>query len=106
MLEGKTPVAIALFKAFVGAYRSLGAVELRPTKSMIALDAGKKILYLRYVGRDFIDIVFPFDQPYSDNLCFHKIAQVPDTNQFNHHFRMYAVDDLNEELMYFLRKTF
>ena len=44
---------------------------------------------------------FPFKQPYPDNLCFQKIAQVPGeiAHQFNHHFRMLQKEDLNEEVI-------
>jgi hypothetical protein len=48
-------------------------------------------------------VVFPFKQPYEDNLCFQKVGQVPGSNQFNHHFRMFSIDDLNEEVFGFMR---
>jgi len=52
-------------------------------------------------------VVFPFTKPYPDNLCFQKIAQVPgDKKQFNHHFRMYRVEDVNEEVVGFMRLAY
>jgi len=50
--------------------------------------------------------VFPFKQPYEDNLCFQKVAQVPGQQQFNHHYRMLSVDDLNEEVLGFMRLAY
>jgi hypothetical protein len=48
--------------------------------------------------------VFPFEQPYSNNLCFQKIAQVPgDARQFNHHFRMQENEDVNDEVKKFMK---
>jgi hypothetical protein len=49
-------------------------------------------------------VVFAFEQCYSDNLCFQKIAQVPgDAKQFNHHFRMHRKEDVNEEVKRFMK---
>jgi hypothetical protein len=50
--------------------------------------------------------VFPFKQEYHDNLCFKKVGQIPGQNQFNHHFRMLAVEDLNEEVISFMQKAY
>jgi len=32
-----------------------------------------------------------------------KIAQVPGQQQFNHHFRMYAKEDVNDEVKDFMK---
>ncbi len=64
----------------------------------------KRIAYITQLGKNFIHVVFPFKQPYPDNLCFQKIAQVPgDSKQFNHHFRMQFKDDVNKEVMSFMK---
>jgi len=73
---------------------------------MIAFAAKKRIAYITRLGRDFVDITFPFNKAYTDNLCFHKIAQVPGTNQYNHHFRMLHHDDINEEVLDFMRLAY
>jgi len=70
---------------------------------MIAVAAAKRIAWITKLGKNFIDITFPFDEPYNENLCFHKIAQVPGTQQFNHHFRMMQEDDVNDEVKHFMR---
>jgi hypothetical protein len=58
------------------------------------------------LGKDFVDVTFPFKKPYRDNLCFHKIAQVPGQQQFNHHFRMYSKEDVNEEVIGFMKLAY
>src|SRR4051812_33054588 len=102
-LEGKSEHTKALFQHFVETYQGIGKVTIRPTKTMIAIGGGKKAVYITRLGKDFIDVTFPFDQPYNDNLCFTKIAQVPGTNQYNHHLRLMNKSDLNAEVKKFMK---
>lgn len=73
---------------------------------MIAFAAKKRIAYVTRLGKDFADIVFPFQQSYDNNLCFHKIAKVPGQLQFNHHFRMYRPEDVNDDVRYFMQLAY
>ena len=73
---------------------------------MIAFAAKTRIAYITRLGKDFIDITFPFSKPYNDNLCFHKIVQVPGLQQFNHHFKMYRKEDINEEVIGFMKLAY
>ena len=66
----------------------------------------KRIAWVTQSGKNFIHVVFPFRQAYPDNLCFQKIAQVPGQQQFNHHLRMLNKDDLNGEVMRFMKMAF
>jgi hypothetical protein len=69
--------------------------------------ARKRIVYLTHFGKSFLHVVFPFKKPYPDNLCFQKIAQVPDDNfQFNHHFRMIELEDVNDEVRSFMKLAY
>jgi len=103
-LTGKSTHTINLFNHFVAEYEKLGNISLHPAKTMIGVSNGRKrIAWVTQFGKNFIHVVFPFNQPYNDNLCFQKIAQVPDDNkQFNHHLRMYAIEDLNEEVLQYM----
>jgi hypothetical protein len=105
-LNGKTTHTVALFWHFVQQYQGIGQVTIHPTKSMIAVAAKTRIAYITRLGRNFVDITFPFDRAYPDNLCFHKIARVPGTSQFNHHFRMQSEDDINTEVLQFMKLAF
>ncbi|MBS1576994.1 MAG: hypothetical protein JST09_16980 [Bacteroidetes bacterium] len=105
-LNGKTAHTISLFWYFVEAYKKIGKVTIHPTKSMIAFAAKTRIAYVTRLGKDFIDIVFPFQEQHADNLCFHKIAQVPGTRQFNHHFRMQKKEDINEEIISYMKLAY
>jgi len=107
-LSGKSALTQSLFHQLVNEYSKLGAVTLHPAKTMIGIDNGKKrIAWITQLGKNFIHVVFPFKQPYTDNLCFQKIAQVPGaTKQYNHHFRMYSEEDINEEVIGFMKLAF
>jgi len=105
-LKGKSEHTLSLFWHFAECYRQIGNVTIHPTKSMIAFAATTRMAYVIRLGKDFVDIVFPFKKPYNDNLCFHKIAQVPGQQQFNHHFRMCSKEDLNEEVQYYMKMAY
>lgn len=105
-LAGKSEQTVALFDHFVEEFRAVGNVELIPAKTMIGISNGeKRIAWITQLGRNFIHVVFPFREPYADNLCFRKIAQVPGQQQFNHHFRMLHPEDVNDEVRGFMRKA-
>lgn len=105
---GKSENTLELFNYFVSEYSKLGSITLHPAKTMIGIaNADKRIAWITQLGKNFIHIVFPFKKPYPDNLCFQKIAQVPgDAHQFNHHFRMYYKEDVNEEVIKFMKLAY
>jgi hypothetical protein len=104
-LKGKSELTLSLFHYFVEEYQRIGKVSIHPAKSMIGIATPRKrIAYITQLGKNFIHVVFPFEKPYQDNLCFQKIAQVPgDDKQYNHHFRMLSKDDLNKEVISFMK---
>ena len=102
-LRGKSEHTIELFYWFVKEYRTLGEVSIHPTKSMIAIAGKTRMAYIIQLGKNFMDIVFPFKQAYQDNLCFTKIKLVPGSDDYNHHFRMYFKEDINEEVKTYMR---
>jgi len=104
-LKGKSPHTVGLFWHFIREYNKLVPVTIHPTKTMIGIATDKRVAWVTRLGKDFVDIVFPFSEAYQDNLCFHKIAQVPGEKQFNHHFRMMREADLNEEVKGFMNKA-
>jgi hypothetical protein len=108
-LAGKSEHTLLLFHYFVNEFQKLGMeVTLHPTKTMIAIsNAHKRIAWITQLGKNFIHVVFPFKQLYPDNTCFIKMGQVPgDANQFNHHFRMTLMDDLNDEVQYYMQLAY
>jgi len=103
-LRGKSPKTVELFNFFVEQFHAIGEVTFIPAKSMIGVATSRKrIAYVTQLGKNFVHVVFHFDQPYHDNLCFQKIAQVPGEQQFNHHFRMFEKEDVNEEVKRFMK---
>lgn len=107
-LSGKSPHTIELFDHFIAMFNTIGITEVHATKTMIGIsNTHKRITWITQLGKNFIHIVFPFKQAYTDNLCFIKIAQVPNDNeQFNHHFRMFHTADINEEVMNFMKLAY
>jgi hypothetical protein len=107
-LNGKSEHTRMLFDHFIQTYKKIGKIEIHPVKTMIGIDNGhKRIAWITQLGKNFIHVVFPFQQPYNDNLCFQKIAQVPgDSKQFNHHFRMLHTDDINAEVLDFMKLAY
>ncbi len=107
-LNGKSDHTIKLFTHFVQKFGQIGSVTLHPAKTMIGIATPRKrIAWVTQFGKFFLHVVFPFEKPYPDNLCFIKIAQVPgDNKQFNHHFRMHAIEDVNEEVKKFMQMAY
>ncbi|HTD98335.1 MAG TPA: hypothetical protein VK668_03580 [Mucilaginibacter sp.] len=107
-LTGKSEHTLMLFNHFINEFQKVAPVTLHPAKTMIGIaNSHKRVVYITQLGKNFIHAVFPFKQPYPDNLCFQKIAQVPgDAHQFNHHFRMLQKEDVNEEVIGFMRLAF
>ena len=103
-LEGKSEHAKELVFHFISEYERVGKpLHVTALKSMIAISGKKRAAYIIYLGRDFIDIVFPFKKSYSENLCFTKIKKVPESTDFNHHFRMLFKEDINQEVKDFMK---
>ena len=107
-LNGKSEITLSLFHHFVDEFSRIGKVTIHPAKTMIGIATSRKrIAYVTQLGKNFIHVVFPFEKPYPDNLCFQKIAQVPgDNNQYNHHFRMLAKEDINKEVIGFMKLAY
>lgn len=106
-LRGKSPFTLELFEHFVKQYQEIGHIAVLPAKTMIGIATPRKrIAYITQLGKNFVHVVFPFENPYPDNLCFQKIAQVPGEKQFNHHLRLYSKEDLNEEVRTFMKLAF
>ncbi|MEO5910630.1 MAG: hypothetical protein ABIP95_07055 [Pelobium sp.] len=108
LLFNKTVYSLELYDCFISAFKKIGVIELVPKKTMIALTNGEQnIVWITALGKDFLHVVFPFPIAYTANLCFQKIAQVPgDANQFNHHFRMLFKEDINEEVLGFMKLAY
>jgi hypothetical protein len=107
-LYGKSAHTLELFNHFIKQFEKVGKITLHPAKTMIGIaNDHKRIAWITQFGKNFIHVVFPFKKPYPDNLCFQKIAQVPgDDSQFNHHFRMLYKEDVNEEVIQFMKMAY
>lgn len=105
--RGKTETGLNLLDYFVETFEGIGNITLEPTKTMIGISNGhKRIAWITQIGKNFIHVVFPLKKAYKDNLCFQKVAQVPDNKQINHHFRMICPEDLNKEVLKFMKLAY
>ncbi|OIQ66313.1 hypothetical protein GALL_521180 [mine drainage metagenome] len=105
-LNGKSQHTLELFDHLVNEYQKIGEIKIHPTKSMISIGARTRFAYVILLGKNFIDIVFPFKQAHSDNLCFNKIKPVPGSNDYNHHLRIYFKDDINDEVRMYMKMAY
>ena len=106
--KGKSEHSLGLLGHFIKEFESVGNINLHATKTMIGIsNDNKRIAWITQIGKNFIHVVFPFKKEYANNLCFQKIAQVPgDTQQFNHHFRMLYTEDVNKEVLKFMKLAY
>ncbi len=106
-LAGKSEHTMALYHHFLERFGEIGDISLQATKTMIGLSNGnKRIAWVTQLGKNFIHVVFPFREPYLNNLCFQKVGQVPGATQFNHHLRLYFKDDINDEVFRYMQKAY
>jgi hypothetical protein len=106
-LADKSVHTLMLYNHFLSEFEKIGNITVEPTKTMIGIsNSPKRIAWVTQLGKNFIHIVFPFKQPYEDNLCFQKVGQVPGQQQFNHHLRVLNVEDINDEVFDFMRLAY
>jgi len=105
-LNGKPQHTIDLFNHLVSEYQQIGDISIHPAKSIVSFAARTRFAYIIRLGKNFIDVVFPFREAYLDNLCFNKIKPVPGSNDYNHHFRMCFIADLNEEVRKYMKMAY
>jgi len=106
-LHGKSDHTLMLLDHFIEEFKKTGLIEIEATKTMIGIsNSNKRIAWITQLGKNFIHVVFPFKQLYEKNLCFQKMAQVPGSQQFNHHLRIYQKEDLNKEVIQFMKMAY
>lgn len=106
-LVGKPEHTLMLYHNFISEFRKMGDISVSPAKTMIGIsNQHKRIAWITQLGRNFIHVVFPFQQPYEDNLCFQKVAQVPGSKQFNHHLRVLNAADINDEVLSYMKLAY
>jgi len=106
-LAGKSRHTLMLFHHFIDAWKAVGPVSVHPAKTMIGIaNSHKRVVYITQLGKNFVHVVFPFKERYDDNLCFQKIARVPGDVQCNHHLRIFLPEDVNEEVLYYMKLAY
>lgn len=101
-LVGRSELSVALFHTFISEYRKLGDFALHPARTRIAFAARTRFGYVHRLGRDFLDVALTFDRPYTDNLCFYRIGEVPGGKIYQHYLRIHRPEDINGEVRKFM----
>ena len=73
-LNGKTEYTLSLFRFFIDELNTFGVFEVEATKTMIALKSTVQFAYVTHLGKNFIHIVLPFNQPFDNQLCYKKLV--------------------------------
>ena len=102
----KSEHTIGLCHYFIKVYIQMGEITPHVTKTMIVFRANKNFAYIVRLGKHYVDIVLPFKTAYADNLCFNKILHVPGSTDFNHHLRIYTIDDINDEVKHYMKLAY
>lgn len=105
-LSSKSAHSVALFGELVLAFEELGATDFHAAKTMVCFKRRRNFAYVIQFGKGFIDLLLPFKEPFEDNLCFRKISALPGDGQYNHHVRILAKEDINEEVRFYMKKAF
>jgi len=106
-IAGKSEYTLMLFDHFITELLKIGPINIHPHKTMISIvNTSKSVAYITYLGKDFMDVVFPFKERLHDNLCFKRIQQVPGRHVIYHHFRMLHPYDVNDEVRKFMRMAY
>ena len=104
-LINKSPLTIELFWHLINEYTLLGDFVLHPARSRIAFAAKIRFGYISRLGKDFVDAALTFNKRYDDNLCFYRIGEVPGGRYFQHYFRIFNKEDVNDELRMYMKKA-
>lgn len=105
-LEGKAEHTCMLFDKLIAEFEKIGEVRVHAAKTMICIASRRNFAYVIQLGKNFLDLVLPFKQTFEDNLCFRKIKPVNGSDDFNHHLRIYSVDDFNEEVISYMKMAY
>jgi len=100
-LKGKSEYSIGLFHDFLAGYRKIGAFELHPVKTRVALLTQMRFCSVNKIAADHIDIHLVLTALYEHTLCFYKIDN-PANRFFVHHARIYDHEDFTAELHHFM----
>lgn len=105
-LSRKSAYSVSLFSELVLAFEEIGATDFHAAKTMICFKRRRNFACVIQFGKGFIDLLLPFKEPFDDNLCFRKISNLAGDGQFNHHVRIMAKEDINEEVRFYMKKAF
>ncbi|GGC73007.1 hypothetical protein GCM10011387_28150 [Pedobacter quisquiliarum] len=105
-LSRKSAHSKLLLAHLVSAFDEIGEVHVHATKTMVGFRRRRNFAYIIQFGKGFIDFLLPFKEPFEDNLCFRKISQLPGEQTYNHHIRIMAAEDINEEVRFYMQKAY
>ena len=96
-LDGKSDKAVGLFEFFLSEYRKIGAFELHPVKTRVALLTKMRFCSINRIGADYIDVHFVLTEEHNDRSLFRRIDNLGD-RFFIHHLRIRRKSDIDSEV--------
>lgn len=98
-----------IFDALRGIIDTLGPAELRVTKSQIAMCRGKAFAWVwipsKYLRGKIAPLILTFSFPSRDASPRWKEIVEPSPGRFTHHLELYTVDDIDDEVISWLRSS-
>src|SRR5687768_1864686 len=103
-LQGKPEEMILLFRQFLSKYMEIGAFEIHPVKTRVALLKLMRFASVNRITKDHLDIHLVLTSPCNDPL-FYKIDNL-DNRFFVHHFRLSKASDITPQLERYMKKAY
>ena len=91
-LNGRTPLATALFYAFLERFSEIGPYEVHPVKTRVALLTKMRFASVNRLGKNFLSGHLVLTAPESGAPAFFRIENVGN-RFFIHHFRLHSRDE-------------
>ena len=102
-MQGKSPLAVALFRKLLVHARRCGPVKIVPQKTRIALQARKIFLGVRFL-REAIDCEFPLSRR-REHPRFRQILSVSQGSHY-HYLRVASEKELDRDVRMWLREAY
>ena len=104
-LKDKPVKSVELFHYFIEEYRKIGAFDLHPVKTRVALLTEMRFCSINKIGADYIDIHLVLRQLFDNTQCFYKIDNLAN-RFFVHHSRLHHESDITDELKKYMAMAY
>jgi hypothetical protein len=103
-LQGKSEKVIELFHFFLSEYKTIGAFELHPVKTRVALLTKMRFCSINRLGKNFMSGHLILTASHNRS-CFYKIDNLQN-RFFVHHFKLRNKEELNDDLKTCMKEAY